>query len=76
MQIVTGVFPLSVILKTEKTMWGIPIFNFYNRCDKLFQETFHFVETGPEILNEIDEESFDVRAVVVLVSHNHNRTVS
>ena len=33
-------------------------------------------EIGPEVMDEVDDETLDVRAVLVLVSHDHQVAVS
>lgn len=51
------------------------LLDFHDGRDELFEEAGHLVETWPEGLNEVDEETLDVRAVVILIGHDHDRTV-
>ena len=39
--------------------------------DKLLQEAIHLRERGPPVVDEIDEETFDVRAIVILIASPH-----
>mmetsp|Transcript_130615 Transcript_130615/g.227094 ORF Transcript_130615/g.227094 Transcript_130615/m.227094 type:complete len:211 (-) Transcript_130615:1655-2287(-) len=43
---------------------------------KLFQKPRHLHQGRPPMVYEIDHEAFDVRAVMVLVSHQHDRTIA
>ena len=49
---------------------------FDDRGDELTQEALAIEEAGEEVLEEVDQEAFDVRAVVILISHNHNAAVA
>jgi hypothetical protein len=33
-------------------------------------------QTWPEVVNKVDQQTFDVRSIVILVCHDHNRSVS
>ena len=43
--------------------------------DELGQEVGELQETGPEVVEEVENEGLDMRAVVVLVSHDHDCAV-
>ena len=45
-------------------------------CHELIHETIHLKKWWPEKVDEVDDQSFDVRAIGVLISHYHNFTVS
>ena len=49
--------------------------NLDDRSDKLFQEAV-IKQGGPVGVNEIDEQTFDVRAVLVLIGHDHHLAVA
>lgn len=70
-----GFKPSFVIRDREEALWIITLGSFDNRCDKLFEKPPDFQKARPEVMNEVDEETFDVGAVVVLVGHDHDWTV-
>ena len=47
-----------------------------NGCDKFQQEAGHLQQAGEEMMEEVHNEAFDVGAVVILVSHDHEVAVS
>ena len=44
-------------------------------CDELFDEVV-FEQSRPVVVDEVDEETFDVRAVLILICHDHDLAVS
>ncbi len=45
-----------------------------NGCDKLLQK-FVFEQVGPVMVDEVDEETFDVGPILVLICHDHQPSV-
>ena len=41
-----------------------------------FLEELMFEEVGPVVVNEVNEEALDVRAILVLICHYHQTTIS
>lgn len=33
-------------------------------------------QIGPEVVDEVDDEAFDVRAILILISHDHELAVA
>lgn len=76
MRVRARIFPA---LKVRKRVEGVALralLDFHDWRDELLQEAWHAVQTRPEGLHEVYEETFDVRTVVILIRHDHNRTVS
>jgi hypothetical protein len=47
---------------------SLPAFcSFQQRGNELLQESFHFEETRPKMMDEVNNKSFDVRSICVLV---------
>lgn len=46
-----------------------------NRCNKLLHEVV-LEKVGPVVMDEVDDESFDVGAVLILISHYHQLPVA
>lgn len=44
--------------------------------DELFKEPINFQETRPEVMNEVDDQTLDVGAIVILIRHNHDRAIA
>ena len=44
---------------------------FDNWSNEFFQEASDFEQTGPKMVNEIDYQTFNVGAIVILVCHYH-----
>ena len=49
--------------------------NLHNGCDELLHKVVS-EEVGPVVVDEVDDKSFDVRAVLVLVSHDHQPAIA
>lgn len=64
--------PLLKLVLGEEGFDLITLGGFQERGHELSQEAVHVHQRGPEVMNEVDQESFDVRAVVILISHDHN----
>lgn len=69
--------PVFVLRNGKETLNNLVTFwNFQNRSDKLFEETIDVKQTWPEVVDEVDQQPFDMWSVMVLVSHNHDRSVT
>jgi len=44
--------------------------------DELFEEAVNAKETRPEVMNEVDQKTLDVRTIMVLISHDHYTAIS
>ncbi len=53
----------------------VPLADFKKRSDKLFDESGHLEQTGPEVMNKVNHQTLDVGTVSILIRHNHNGTV-
>ena len=42
--------------------------------DEDFEKARDLQQTRPEVVQKVDDQSFDVTPVVVLIRHDHNRT--
>ena len=49
--------------------------NLHNGCDELLHKVVS-EEVGPVVVDKVDDKSFDVRAVLVLISHDHQPAVA
>ncbi len=49
---------------------------FYNGSNKFLKEAWVIVkETRPEVMQEIDDKTFDMGSIVVLICHDHYRAI-
>ena len=48
----------------------------HNGSDELLEESRDLQQGGPEVVQEVDEEPFDVRTIVVLIGHDHQVAVA
>jgi hypothetical protein len=46
-----------------------------DRSHELLQETWVLHQRWPEMMDEINQQAFDVRAIMILISHDHDRSV-
>mmetsp|Transcript_90514 Transcript_90514/g.251619 ORF Transcript_90514/g.251619 Transcript_90514/m.251619 type:complete len:537 (-) Transcript_90514:463-2073(-) len=81
--IVGSVLPLLVLIHGEKALLLLTLIralaflpHLHNRRHKLLQEAVSLEEAGPPTLDQVDEQSLDVRPVVILICHQHDRAVS
>src|SRR5271166_1447859 len=70
--IVIGTFPcFKFVQREELKRRSSALRHTHNRRNELHNESIQMYELGEVIMQEIDKETLDVRAVVVLVGHNH-----
>jgi len=69
-------FPLFKICNREERKLVYTVGSFDNRCDKFLQKPIVPKEFRPEEMQEVDDKTFDMRAVMVLIGHDHDRPVS
>mmetsp|Transcript_34625 Transcript_34625/g.112675 ORF Transcript_34625/g.112675 Transcript_34625/m.112675 type:complete len:221 (-) Transcript_34625:1470-2132(-) len=74
--------PLVVLIESEKALFVLALFflallpNLHDGCHKLLQEPVHLDQGRPPMVDQIDKQALDVRSIVVLVSHDHDRAVA
>ncbi len=68
--------PNFIILHGIKRNHITSLCDFDEWGDEFFQESRHFEQTRPKMLNEIYKKSFYVRTIVILIRHNHYRSVT
>lgn len=67
-----GFVPLFVVGQRKETFGFVSLGGFDNRRDEFFEEAFDFQQARPEVVNEVDDQAFDVGAIVVLICHYHD----
>jgi hypothetical protein len=50
--------------------------NLDNGSDELLEEVGDFEERRPELLDKVEEETFDVRSIEILIRHEHEMTIT
>jgi len=68
--------PSFKVLQCEKWMNLSSFSCFDNRSNKLFQENIRFDKRRPKSMNKIDNKSFNMRTIMILISHNHQRSIT
>ncbi len=69
--------PVFILWNCEECLNNLTSFgDFEDRSDELFQEAVYVQETWPKMLNEVNDQTFYVRAIVILVSHDHDRAIA
>jgi hypothetical protein len=74
--IAVALAPLLVLRHSEEAQLPLPLSALHNRRDELQQEAVYPQQARPEVVYEVDQQAFDVRAIVVLVSHDHQVPVA
>lgn len=69
---VAALSPLLELVLGEERFDLITLGGFEERGHELFKEAIHIHQRGPEVMNKVDKQALDVRAVVILISHDHN----
>ncbi|GIX60845.1 phosphatase [Babesia caballi] len=72
---VGGVDPLGVVLHREEGQDGVALGRLDDGRDKLPDEPLVLDHLRPEVVQQVDHEPLDVRPVVVLIRHDHDRAV-
>ena len=68
--------PLFVLRQSVERLRAVPLCAFDDRCNELLEEAGHVKKRRPEVMDEIDDEALDMAAVMVLISHDHQMTIS
>lgn len=50
--------------------------NTKGECMAQYNQYYYFEKAGPEVVNEVNQETLDVGAVLILISHDHQATVA
>jgi hypothetical protein len=66
-----GFVPVIIVLNREETVRILPLRNLNKRSNELLHEGIGPDEFGPEVMNEINNQAFDVGAIVILICHYH-----
>lgn len=75
--IVAGaLLPLLVFGQREERFRLLTLRALHDRGDELLQEAGHIEQGRPEVMNEVDDETLDVTAVVILIGHDHDVSVT
>ena len=67
--------PVLVLLQGEEHEALPSLRGFHDGGDKLLQEV-EFQQRGPEHLEKIDDQSFDMRAIIILIRHDHELSIT
>lgn len=68
--------PLEVLRDSEEAEDLTVLGGFDDGSDELLQEAVVLDERGPEVVEEVDQQTLDVGAVMVLISHDHDGAVA
>ena len=69
--------PLLVIRnRKEAVRWLGSLANLDDWSDEFLEEARNFEQARPKVVNEVDKETLNVRAIVILISHNHYRPIA
>ena len=70
--------PDLIVLDGEENrlLTAILSYGFDNWSHKLSHESFHPEQRRPEVMDEVDNEPFDMGTIMVLISHDHDTSVS
>lgn len=74
--VLIGVAPLFVLGDREERARGFAARRFDNGRDKLLEKAVDLEQRRPQLVNHVDHEAFDVRAVVILIGHDHEMAVA
>jgi hypothetical protein len=69
---VAALSPLLKLVLGEEGFDLISLGGLEERGHELFKEAVHVHQRGPEVMNKVYQQALDVRAVVILISHDHN----
>ncbi len=75
-EVVDGLAPRSEVLESEEGLHLVAVGGFDNGRHELFEEASMFEEAGPEEVDEIDDKSLYVRAICVLIGHDHQTPIT
>ena len=69
---VAALSPLLELVLGEEGFDLIALGGLEERGHELSEEAVHVHQRGPEVMNEVDQQALDVRAIVILICHDHN----
>ena len=64
--------PLLELVLGEEGFDLVALGGLEERGHELFKEAVHVHKRGPEVMDKVDQQALDVRAIVVLISHDHD----
>lgn len=64
--------PLFILWNSKERFNLISFCCFDNGSNEFFQKSIVFHKRRPEMMNEVYEQTFNVRAIMILISHYHN----
>ena len=73
--VLVSLFPRFILGNAEEIPGNATLRCLHDGRDELLHKTGCAQERRPEAVDEVDEQPFDVRTVVVLVSHDHHLAV-
>ena len=68
--------PLFVVCDREEAVSLLAMSDFDDRRHELFEESRNLEQAGPEMVDKVYQEAFDVGAIVILICHYHDRPVT
>ena len=68
--------PLLIFRNGKEGFFKVGLGDFDNWGDKLHHEVVNFDERGPEVMDEVDYQSFNVGPIVILICHYHYPSIS
>lgn len=75
--IATLLDPVFIVGDREEGLRGArPMAHFDDRRDEFLEEPWHLEQAWPEVMDKINEEALNVGAIVVLISHDHDRAIA
>jgi hypothetical protein len=69
---VAALSPLLKLVLGEEGFDLISLGGLEERGHELFKEAVHVHQRGPKVMNKVYQQALDVRAVVILISHDHD----
>ena len=69
---VAALSPLLELVLGEEGFDLVALRGLEERRHELFQEAVHVHQRWPEVMDKVDQQALDVRAIVVLISHDHD----
>mmetsp|Transcript_75508 Transcript_75508/g.133279 ORF Transcript_75508/g.133279 Transcript_75508/m.133279 type:complete len:218 (-) Transcript_75508:1594-2247(-) len=73
--VVVGFFPLLVFLHREEVMRLVAPADFDNGSYELREESWKLEERRPPVLHQVENETFNVGAIIILVCHDHDGSI-
>ena len=73
LQVTLLLCPIFILWYREKGLNCLGTFrNFDDRRHELLYKAIDFEKTWPEVMDKVDQQTFDMGAVMILISHNHD----